>query len=98
MKLQFLMTMSIAISLLLACGRIKDQANQVLKGIQGRRHDPTTSEAKSLDGRTYVGTAGQGGKPKPGCEGCGNRGSIEFLQDSRVRIGHPGDDQIFALN
>lgn len=47
-------------------------------------------QPSDLTGRRYVGSGEA--HPTPGCEGCGNRGSIEFLPNAMVDYLLPGSD------
>lgn len=45
-----------------------------------------------LSGKTYLGPEGQGGEPMPGCEGCGNDGSIGFEDRTLLTYISAGND------
>ena len=45
-----------------------------------------------LTGRMFVGADGQGGDPAPGCEGCGNDGSIMFDSATQATVNWVGSD------
>lgn len=47
-------------------------------------------QPSDLTGRRYIGTGEA--HPTPGCEGCGNRGSVEFLPNAMVDYLLPGSD------
>lgn len=66
---------------LCACGSQSESENVVSIDLTGKSFSGAPETANS--------------EPQPGCEGCGNPGSIEFLAENRLSLARPGDDQVF---
>lgn len=54
--------------------------------------DASAQSTRKLEGLIYHGTVAA--EPMEGCEGCGNRGRVSFLADSRLDYLLPGSDII----